>query len=47
MMKVAADLLLTGRLVSADEAVSLGMVARTADSAMESALGIARYKHEH
>ena len=41
-MQVAADLLLTGRLVTAAEAVSLGLVARQADDAMAASLIIAR-----
>lgn len=40
--QVAADLLLTGRLVSAEEAVKLGLVARTADNPVQAALDIAR-----
>jgi enoyl-CoA hydratase/carnithine racemase len=41
-VQVAADLLLTGRLVSAEEAVRLGLVARTADNAVHAALDMAR-----
>eukprot|EP00088_Acartia_fossae_P032707 TRINITY_DN33466_c0_g1_i1.p1 TRINITY_DN33466_c0_g1~~TRINITY_DN33466_c0_g1_i1.p1 ORF type:complete len:178 (-),score=21.18 TRINITY_DN33466_c0_g1_i1:38-571(-) len=40
--QVAADLLLTGRLVGAEEAVSLGLVARKADDAFAASLEIAR-----
>jgi len=40
--QVAADLLLTGRLVGAAEAVSLGLVAREAEDALEAGLQIAR-----
>lgn len=39
--QVAADLLLTGRLVGAEEALSLGLVARVGDSAMELARDLA------
>ncbi len=44
MLQVAADLLLTGRLLDADEAVRLGLAARTADRAVEAALDVARYR---
>ena len=40
--QVAAELLLTGRLVTAGEAVSMGLVARQADDALEASLTIAR-----
>jgi len=40
--QVAADLLLTGRLVSAEEALSLGLVARLGDSAMNIAMELAK-----
>ncbi len=44
LLQVAADLLLTGRLLDADEAVRLGLAARTADRAVEAALDVARYQ---
>jgi len=40
--QVAADLLLTGRLVGAPEAVQLGLVAKQADDALQASLDIAR-----
>lgn len=40
--QVAADLLLTGRLINADEALRLGLVARVGDNAMDLAREIAK-----
>jgi len=40
--QTAADLLLTGRLVTADEALSLGLVARLGDSALATAREVAK-----
>ena len=40
--QVAAELLLTGRLVTAGEAVSMGLVSRQAEDAFEASLTIAR-----
>lgn len=40
--QIAADLLLTGRLVGAEEALTMGLVARVGDSAMDLAREVAR-----
>ena len=42
MFQTAADLLLTGRLVTAEEALSLGLVARLGDSALDTAREVAK-----
>ena len=39
---MAADLLLTGRLIDAKEAVTLGLAAKASDDALETSLKIAR-----
>ena len=42
LLQVAADLLLTGRLIDAKEAVTLGLAAKSSDDALETSLKIAR-----
>ena len=42
LLQVAADLLLTGRLIDATEAVTLGLAAKASDDALETSLKIAR-----